>query len=226
MGTLRVGVVVPVPPFTGMDGEAGLDIDLMTATADALGDRVEFVDFGDNDAVFSALKAGDVDCAAGGLTVSAEREQHAAFIPPYLITGQALAVDAARHPQAHSVDGIEGLTIAVQQGSTAESVAEQLVARGRAGSVKRCTTLDIEGCDAVMALGPTLTELAKHLTGVDVVQKGLTVEHIAIAVAEHDQQMLSRITVAQAELEDAGTLQQIRRKWLGNPYADQSLAVH
>jgi hypothetical protein len=52
------------------------------------------------------------------------------------------------------------------------------------------------------------------------------VEHIAIAVAGHDQQLLSRISVAQAELEEAGTLQQMRRKWLGNPYADQSLAVH
>ena len=38
--------------------------------------------------------------------------------------------------------------------------------------------------------------------------------------------MLSRITVAQAELEADGTLQSIRRKWLGNPYADQRLAVH
>jgi hypothetical protein len=45
-------------------------------------------------------------------------------------------------------------------------------------------------------------------------------------VASHDTALLSRITVAQAELEDAGTLQAIRRKWLGNPYADQSLAVH
>jgi hypothetical protein len=30
----------------------------------------------------------------------------------------------------------------------------------------------------------------------------------------------------QAELEDDGTLQRLRRKWLGNPYIDQSLAAH
>ena len=57
------------------------------------------------------------------------------------------------------------------------------------------------------------------------VQRGITVENIAIAVALADQKLLSRITVAQAELEEDGTLHRIRRKWLGNPYADQSLAV-
>lgn len=219
MGTLRVGIVVPNPPFTGTDGESGLDIDLMKAVAESLGDGVEFVDYGGADAVLDALEKGDVDCAAGGLTVTGDR---AAFAPPYLITGQALAVDAEHHPHVRSVDDLDGLTVAVHRGSAAEQYATRL----RAGSVAPRDALDIDGCDAVVALGPVLIELAKRLPSVDVVQTGLTVEDLAIAVAGHDQQMLSRITVAQAELEDAGTLQHIRRKWLGNPYADQSLAVH
>jgi ABC-type amino acid transport substrate-binding protein len=77
-----------------------------------------------------------------------------------------------------------------------------------------------------MKLGPVLAELVKPLPDVEVVQRGITTEHIAIAVPLADQQLLSRLTVAQAELEDDGTLQRIRRRWLGNPYTDQSLAVH
>jgi polar amino acid transport system substrate-binding protein len=61
--------------------------------------------------------------------------------------------------------------------------------------------------------------------GVEVVQRGLSVENIAIAVPLGDQALLSRITVAQAELEDDGTLPRIRQKWLGKPDADQSSAV-
>ena len=57
-------------------------------------------------------------------------------------------------------------------------------------------------------------------------QRGISVENIAIAVALGDQKLLGRLSVAQAELEDDGTLQRIRGKWLGNPYADQNLAVH
>ena len=38
-----------------------------------------------------------------------------------------------------------------------------------------------------------------------------------------DQALAGRLRVAQAELEEDGTLQRIRRKWLGNPYVDQIL---
>jgi ABC-type amino acid transport substrate-binding protein len=58
-----------------------------------------------------------------------------------------------------------------------------------------------------------------------VVQRGISTENIAIAVGRGDQELLARIAVAQAELEEDGTLQRIRRKWLGNPYADQSLGM-
>ncbi len=60
----------------------------------------------------------------------------------------------------------------------------------------------------------------------EVVQRGISVENIAIAVALTDQALMARITVAQEQLEQDGTLQRIREKWLGSPYADQSLAVH
>ena len=236
MGTLRVGVMVLYPPFAGMDGEAGLDVDLMTAVAEAIGETVQFVPSDGATAfdatAFDALAAGDLDCIAG-VTVTDGRRRQAAFAPPYLITGQALAVDTARLPGVHCTEDLEGLTIAVQRDNPGRQVAESLVEQGRAAELKpyddlptALSDLSAGHCDAVMALAPTLTELTKRLPGVDVVQKGLSVENIAIAVAGHDQQLLSRISVAQAELEDAGTLQQIRRKWLGNPYADQSLGVH
>lgn len=218
MGTLRVGIVVPNPPFTDADGESGLDIDLMTAIAESIGETPQFVEYADSTTALDALVAGDVDCAAGGLTATDDR---AAYAPPYVITGQALAVDAARHPDIRTVADLTGLTVAVQRGSSAEQYA-----RSQPGSVTVRDRLEPDGCDAILALAPTLTALTKGWRDFDVVQQGLTIEHIAIAVAGQDQQMLSRVTVAQAELEDAGTLQEFRRKWLGNPYADQSLAVH
>jgi polar amino acid transport system substrate-binding protein len=88
------------------------------------------------------------------------------------------------------------------------------------------TDLTTGACDAVMKLAPVLTELVKPVAGVEVVQRGISVENIAIAVPLADHRLLGRITAAQAELEQNGTLQRIRRKWLGNPYTDQSLAVH
>jgi polar amino acid transport system substrate-binding protein len=237
METLRVGAAFPDPPFNGMPGDTGLDIDLMTAIAESLGATVEFIPYEGHDfnGIFDALNAGDYDCVTAGTTVTPEREKKAKFVPPYLISGQSLAVDTTRLPHVHSTADLQGLTIGVQQGNTSQPIADELVASGKAarvrvydyGSIRSALTdLATGECDAFMKLAPVLTELVKPIAGVEVVQRGITVENIAIAVALTDQARMARITVAQEELEQDGTLKFLRRKWLGNPSADQSLAVH
>jgi polar amino acid transport system substrate-binding protein len=236
METLRVGAAFPDPPFNGMPNDTGLDIDLMTEIATALGAQAEFIAYegADFNGIFDTLNSGAFDCVAAGTTVTPAREGTARFVPPYLISGQSLAVDTRRRPDVHSIDDLEGLTIGVQQGNTSGPIAEKLVADGKAarvrvydyGSIR--TALDdltTGGCDAFMKLAPVLTELVKPIADVEVVQRNLSTENIAIAVSLTNQELLARITVAQAELEEDGTLQRIRRKWLGNPYADQRLGM-
>ena len=236
METLRVGAAFPDPPFNGMPDDAGLDIDLMTELAEKLGATVEFIPYEGTDfnGIFDGLGSA-YDCVTAGTTVTPEREKKAKFVPPYLISGQSLAVDTTRLPHVTSIDDLDGLTIGVQQGNTSQPIADRLVAEGKAAAVRvydygvirtALTDLTTGACDAFMKLAPVLTELVKPIPGVEVVQRGISVENIAIAVARNDQALLARLTVAQAELEDDGTLQRIRGKWLGNPYADQSLAVH
>jgi polar amino acid transport system substrate-binding protein len=236
MQTLRVGAAYPDPPFNAMPDDGGLDIDLMAAIADKMNMGVEFAAYvgADFDGIFDALRAKDFDCVAAGTTVTPEREKRAAFVPPYLISGQSLAVDTRRLPNVQSVDDLAGLTIGVQHGNTSLPIAEQLVAEGKAARVRVYDYGDIRaalddlttgGCDALMKLAPVLTELVKPITDVEVVQRGISTEDIAVAVGLGDQELLARISVAQAELEEDGTLQRIRRKWLGNPYTDQSLGM-
>ena len=236
MEILRVGAAFPDPPFNGMPDDTGLDIDLMTEIAEKLGATVEFIPYEGSDfnGIFDGLGS-EYDCVTAGTTVTPDREQKALFVPPYLISGQSLAVDTTRLPHVRSIDDLDGLTIGVQQGNTSQPIAERLVAEGKAAAVRvydygsirtALTDLTTGACDAFMKLAPVLTELVKPIPGVEVVQRGISVENIAIAVARNDQALLARLTVAQAELEDDGTLQRIRGKWLGNPYADQSLAVH
>jgi ABC-type amino acid transport substrate-binding protein len=237
METLRVGAAFPDPPFNGMPDDSGLDIDLMTAIAEALGATVEFIPYrgADFNGIFDALGSGQYDCVTAGTTVTPERETQAQFAPPYLISGQSLAVDTSRHPNVASIDDLSGLTIGVQQGNTSQPIANRLVSDGKAKAVRvydygtirtALTDLTTGGCDAFMKLAPVLTELVKPIPGVEVVQRGISVENIAIAVGLEDQALLARIAVAQAELEADGTLPRIRQKWLGKPDADQSSAVH
>jgi polar amino acid transport system substrate-binding protein len=205
--------------------------------AESLGATVEFISYEGTDfnGIFAALNDGAYDCVAAGTTVTPDRETKAQFVPPYLISGQSLAVDTTLLPHVRSIDNLEGLTIGVQQGNTSQPIVDRLVAAGKAarvhvydyGTIRTALTdLTTGACDAFMKLAPVLTELVKPIPGVEVVQRGISVENIAIAVGLGDQALMARITVAQEELEQDGTLQRIRRKWLGNPYTDQSLAVH
>ncbi|MGD9621357.1 MAG: ABC transporter substrate-binding protein [Mycolicibacterium sp.] len=240
---LRVGTAYPNPPFNAMPGDTGLDIELMTELAARLGEAVEFVDYDgaesrDFDGIFERLRAGDYDCVASGTTVTSDREHMAKFLPPYLISGQGLAVDTTRRPHVHSVDDLTGLIVGVQRGNSSESIARRLVADGKAAAVRvydygsvgaAIDDLGTGGCDAVLQLAPVLTELVKAVRrnhpGVQVVQRDLSVEYIAIAVAPTEEVLASRLQVAQAELEADGTLQRIRRKWLGKPYVDQTVGA-
>jgi ABC-type amino acid transport substrate-binding protein len=233
---LRVGVAYPDPPFNGV-GEGGLDIELIRAVAVAMGMTVELVAYEGSDfnGIFDELDSGRYDCVIAGTTVTPERQRKAAFAPPYLISGQSLAVDTERLRTVRSIDDLAGLTIGVQQGNTSQGIAEHLVAEGKAkavrvydyGSIRTALTdLATGGCDAFMKLAPVLAELVRPFAGVEVVQRNISREDIAIAVSLGDDATLQRIAAAQAELEDDGTLQGIRRKWLGNPYVDQSLAAH
>ena len=238
MTTLRVGVAYPDPPFNGMgDDRGGLDIDLIEAIGAVLDASVRLIGYDgpDFNGIFDALGAGEYDCVIAGTTVTPERRRKAAFAPPYLISGQSLAVDTARLPRVRSIDDLTGLTVGVQRGNTSQPIAERLVAEGKAAAVRvydygsiRTALGDLTsgGCDAFMKLAPVLTELVSPFADVDVVQQGISREELAIAVALGDDVTLQRLTSAQAGLEDDGTLQGIRAKWLGNPYRDQGLSAH
>lgn len=226
-----------------MPGDTGLDVELMTEIAGALGESVEFVAYQgpgcrDLDGIFDRLGAGSYDCVASGTTVTPGRSRKAEFLPPYLISGQALAVDVGRLPHVRSIDDLVGLTVGVQRGDAGEPLAERLVSEGKAaglrvydyGAANAAIADVVTGeCDAVMKLAPVLTALVNDVQpvspGVQVVQRNLSVEHIAIAVAPANQALADRLRVAQAELEANGTLQRIRGKWLGSPYIDQSLGA-
>jgi polar amino acid transport system substrate-binding protein len=60
METLRVGAAFPDPPFNGVPGNGGLDIDLMTEIAKVLGADVEFIAYKGTDfnGIFDELNSG------------------------------------------------------------------------------------------------------------------------------------------------------------------------
>ena len=178
METLRVGAAFPDPPFNGMPDDAGLDIDLMTAHRQKARRDSRIHPLRRRRLQRHLRRPGlrRYDCVTAGTTVTPEREKKAKFVPPYLISGQSLAVDTTRLPHVTSIDDLEGLTIGVQQGNTSQPIADRLVAEGKAAAVRvydygsirtALTDLTTGACDAFMKLAPVLTELVKPIPGVE-----------------------------------------------------------
>jgi polar amino acid transport system substrate-binding protein len=231
--TLRVGAAFPDPAFNNMNGDGGLDISVVRAIGEELRLDVDFVRYRgrDFDAIFDRLDAGDYGCVTSGTTVTPDRERLAAFCEPYLVSGQSLAVNVDRHPHVRSADDLAGLTIGVQRSNTSQPIANRLVAQGKAGAVRvydygmiKTAIDDVAAgrCDAFMKLGPVLTEVVRSVGGVQVVQRGISTERIAIAVRREDAVMLRRLNAAAARLQEDGRLSQFRLKWLGSAPLDQS----
>ena len=88
------------------------------------------------DGLFEAASAGEFDVAADGITITEERAQVIQFSEPYMEYGQSLlvAADETRFVDAESFASLEDLRVAVQQGTTNEIAALELVGADRVDS--------------------------------------------------------------------------------------------
>ena len=89
-GVLRVGTTGDYQPFSlrGPEGRfAGLDIEMAESFARSLGVRAEFVPTSWPN-LMQDLAADRFDLAAGGISVTAERQRQAGFSLPYLTDGK------------------------------------------------------------------------------------------------------------------------------------------
>lgn len=83
-GTLMVGTVHnPVSYFVGEEGQSGLEYELSKAFADYLGVELEILEKDNNEQLFSALKANQIDIAAANLLFQADKMAEFHIGPTY-----------------------------------------------------------------------------------------------------------------------------------------------
>jgi polar amino acid transport system substrate-binding protein len=115
-----VGISADFPPFTYMqEGElVGLDIDLMRAIGTRLHKEIVFTDmpFG---TLLPSLQLGTIQVIASGLTATPERAERVLFTSPYL-EKDALIIVSLQAAQLNSTDELQGKTVVVNQGYTAD----------------------------------------------------------------------------------------------------------
>lgn len=120
-GSLVIATSPDFPPFEELTAEGtveGIEIDILNLICDELGVElvIEQMDF---DSVLPGIQAGKYDVGVSGISVTEKRLKNTLFTDPYCLAAQAIVV-TADSPIAAKAD-LEGKTVSVQTGTTAES---------------------------------------------------------------------------------------------------------
>lgn len=226
-GELTVGTSGNQLPFsvTTKEGDIiGLDADLATLMASAMGVKVKF-----NTMPFSellpALKAGKVDVVISGMTITPERNLKVAFVGPYFISGKSIVIPFEKAVSLNSAADLNSpdITLAVLKGSTSQDFVETVVPKAKlvtTGDYDKALELVMQGkADAMVADYPFCAVSAyrypeKKLATVD---KPFTYEPLGIAVPANDPMLVNWVENFLMTLGGSGALQMLTDRWFKDP---------
>ena len=183
------------------------------------GDKLEVVDIA-FDSIVSGVQAGKYDMGMAGMTVNEERLEQVNFSDSYSTGIQVVIVKEGGKVQSLDDMGAEGVIIGTQSGTTGFTYASSdfgdekvkgftkttdAVAALINGQVD-CVMLDNEPAKALVAANPD--------AGLSILDTAYTVEDYAIAINKDNNDLLTKVNAALAELKADGTLQGIIDKYI------------
>jgi len=226
-GELRVGVSGDMPPMnllTKEDQVIGMDVDLATMIAEAMGVRLNLqrMDFR---TLMPALESGGIDMIVSNMTMTPDRNLKVAFVGPYFTSGKAFLTKRSSIAQAKGLIDINNpqFTFVALKESTSEAVirkgapqAKHLVANTQNEGIQ----MVIDGkADAMIADYPicVVATYRNPAAGLVSVVAPITYEPIGIAVPKGDPHLLNWLGNFLHSLEKAGYMQELREKWFAQP---------
>lgn len=214
--TLVMATNAEFAPYEYREGDdiVGIDADIAQAVADELGMKLEIEDMA-FESIILAVTSGKADVGIAGLTVTEDRLESVSFSTSYTQAAQVIIVQEGS--ELVSPDALEGKTIGVQLGTTGDLYADDI----EDATVERYN----KGFEAVQALGQGKIDaviidrepakvFVQENEGLQIIDEEFTVEDYAIAVAKDNTELLDQINAALEKLEAAGTLQEIKDKYI------------
>ena len=226
-GELRVGVSGDMPPMnllTKEDQVIGMDVDLATMIAEAMGVRLNLqrMDFR---TLMPALESGGIDMIVSNMTMTPDRNLKAAFVGPYFTSGKAFLTKRSSIAQAKGLPDINSpqFTFVALKESTSEAVIRKGAPQAKlltAGTQNEAIQMVVDGkADAMIADYPicVVATYRNPAAGLVSVVAPITYEPIGIAVPKGDPHLLNWLGNFLHSLEKAGYMQELREKWFAQP---------
>jgi ABC-type amino acid transport substrate-binding protein len=222
-GVLRVGMDASFPPFESITADgtlAGLDVDLARELGRRMQVEVQFVANLPYDGLYDALSVGRVDVVISALVADPARMADFAYSAHYFDAGYVLVTRATGPPIAQMTD-LEEHTLAVEFGSRGDQEARQWVRRNLALTL---TTYQTSAAAlAAVAAGEADAALVDHVSALaaagaddrlNIAAAVVVSEPYAAAVRRDSRHLLRAINQALVEMEDDGTVDVLRERWL------------
>ncbi|MBU0758364.1 MAG: ABC transporter substrate-binding protein [Nanoarchaeota archaeon] len=223
-GTLIVGTDAPYGKMEFFDesGEiVGIDIDVTKKIADEIGVQLVVRDY-EWDALFDAVKSGEIDIAVSSITVTPERSEEMLFSVPYFNGGQVIIV-REENKEIRIKEGLKDMKIGVQTDTTGQYEAEKF-----SGSVTAYDSYEIpeenprSGMIYDLTAGHLDAIILDYVAGIDVInlEPGLmivgepfTQEFYGIATKKDNLALISEINQVLGTMIWAGEIREISNKW-------------
>ncbi|MBG0770195.1 MAG: basic amino acid ABC transporter substrate-binding protein [Anaerolineaceae bacterium] len=216
---LVVATDAAFPPFEMVDEETkeiiGFDIDLMNAIAEKAGLDIQF-----QNVAWDPLLAGMADCqydmAISGMTITPDRAAQFAFSDPYINAGQIVVVQSDNET-INGPEDLVGATVGAQLGTTGameiEAIADTTL---KTYDTYELAFLDLANgqVDAVVADYPTAVAFVNNnAANLKVVGDVFTDEGYGIAFCLGNDELISQVNAALAELQSEGFIEELVIKW-------------
>jgi len=226
-GVLILGLDDSFPPMGFRDDNGqivGFDIDVATAVCEILGVELQTqpIDWSTKEV---ELNAGNIDCIWNGMSWNQERSESMSLSMPYLPNELALVV--MNDSGINSMADLQGKTLAVQSGSSAEEIINSEDGAALAGIVGNVVTfgdylvalLDLEsGASDAVLIDSVLANylIAQNGKQMKVLKDYLYEETYVIGFRKSDVALTDAVNAALSELKSNGTLGEIATEWFGS----------
>ena len=217
--TYTVGTSAGFPPFEYVeDGEiVGFDIDLMKAIGEEMGFEVEFQDIA-FDSLIPALKTGNIDIVAAGMTITEQREQTVDFSNSYYSANQSVIVQEDSEMNISVLYGDHD--ISVQTGTTGDLwVTENLKDEGiLTGDIQRydtfvlCVSDLVNGNVDAVVLDEPVAQRYAEMRPVKIVGVIVTGENYGLAVNEGNTELLDKLNEGLRKVRESGKMAELVSK--------------
>jgi polar amino acid transport system substrate-binding protein len=223
-GTLNVGSDVAYPPVESFDTDGktviGIDPDLAKEIGDLLGVKLAFHNATFN-GLIPSLTSKRIDLIMSAMSDNKKRQASVDFVD-YFVVGTSIIVKKGNPQSISTLDDLCGKTIAIQEGTTQDDVAE---AQKKKCGANKLTVLkfptDPEAllqvkqgrAAADMNDFPVAKDIVKKTGDYEVVGEQIEAGPYGIAVRKTDTQLRDAIQKAVQTLIDNGTYKRILEKY-------------